>query len=93
MLDAFKKYLEMTCVFPLDAQISEYQENGPLNEGDKISVKGISGVDDLFGLIVEIRHGCKKYHFPLLDIEVIDKGSVNYQPVENYKVWFANNYL
>lgn len=93
MLDAFREYLEMACVFPFYAQISEYQENGPLNEGDKISVKGISGVDDLHGLIVEIRHGRKKYHFPLLDIEVIDKVSVNYQPVENYKEWFVNSYV
>ena len=62
-------------------------------EGDKISVKGISGVDDLYGLIAETRYGRKKYYVPLLDIEVIDKGSVNYQPVEDFKVWFSNRWI
>jgi hypothetical protein len=87
---ALEKYLELTCVFPFEAIISEHQGRGPLKEGDRISVKGISGDDDLYGIIVETRQGRKKYHVPLLDLEVSDKKSVNHQPVEVYKTWFAN---
>jgi hypothetical protein len=47
-------------------------------------------VDDLYGVIVDLRHGRRKYAFPLCDLEVTDKHSPNYQIVRDYAVWFAN---
>jgi hypothetical protein len=89
-LKAWQKYLEITLSFPLDAVVSGYQDKGPLQSGDRVSVKTISIVDYLYGVIVELRRGRKKYHYPLCDLEVINEDSANDQPVKDYCVWFAN---
>jgi hypothetical protein len=87
---AWERYLEKTLAFPFDAEVLGYQDKGPLRSGDKVSVKKISLVDDHYGIIVELRRGRKKYDHPLYDLEVINKDSINYQPVKDYCVWFAN---
>ena len=89
-LEAWQRYMEKTLVFPFDAVVSGYQDKGPLQSGDRVSVKKISIVDDLYGVIVELRRGRKKYHHPLSDLEVINEDSANYQPIKDYSVWFAN---
>ena len=89
-LEAWQKYLEKTLAFPFDAVVSGYQDKGPLQSGDSVSVKKISIVDDLYGVIVELRRGRKKYHHPLCDFEVINEDSANHQPIKDYCVWFAN---
>jgi hypothetical protein len=87
---AWEKHLREVLQFPFDAEVSEYQERGPLQSGDKVSVKGITTMEDLYGVIVEGRFGRKKYHFPLCDLKPIDKKQPNYQAVDDFAVWFAN---
>jgi len=89
-LDAWEEHLSKSLVFPFEARIAEYQERGPLQAGDRVKVTGIGLVDDLYGVIVDLRHGRRKYAFPLCDLEVIDENSPNYQIVRDYAVWFAN---
>ena len=89
-LEAWQKYMEKTLAFPFDAVVSGYQDKGPLQSGDRVSVKKISIVDDLYGVIVELRRGRKKYHHPLSDLEDINEDSANYQPINDYCIWFAN---
>ena len=89
-LEAWQNYMGKTLSFPFDAVVSGYQRKGPLQLGDRVSVKKISIVDDLYGVIVELRRGRKKYHHPLSDLEVINDDSANYQPLKDYCVWFAN---
>jgi hypothetical protein len=89
-LDAWEDHLTKSLVFPFEAEISEYQERGPLQAGDRVTVKGISGVDDLYGVIVRLRYGRRRYDFPLCDLEVTDERSPNHQFVMDYAVWFAN---
>ena len=76
--------------FPFEAEVFEWQEEGPLQEGDKVKVVSIYEDDDIYGILVSLRHGRKKYEFPLCDLEVLDKSSANYQPVKDYAIWFAN---
>lgn len=87
---AWCEHIETVVSFPFDAEISEFQERGPLRGGDQVRVLAISDVDDLYGLIVDVRSGRKKCAFPLCDLEVVDKESPNYQPVKDYCIWFAN---
>ena len=89
-LEAWQKYLEKTLTFSFDAVVLGYQDTGPLQSGDRVSVKKISIVDDLYGVIIELRRGRKKYHHPLCDLEVVNENSANDQPVKDYCVWFAN---
>jgi hypothetical protein len=87
---AWKKYLKEKLTFPFEAEVSEYQERGPVRTGERISVLGIEIVDDSYGIIVSIKtkRGC--YDFPLCDLEALPDTSPNYQPLNDYVVWFAN---
>ncbi|MEW5920363.1 MAG: calcium-binding protein [Bacillota bacterium] len=88
--DAWENHFRKVLGFPFEAEIAEYQERGPLRQGDRVSVKRLSMADDLYGIIVEVWRRRKKYLFPLVDLEAMDKDSPNYQPVNDYRTWFAN---
>ncbi len=88
--EAWEKYLNESLSFPFEAEISDYQTRGPLQQGDRIRVHNILGNEDLYGVIVKLRSGRKVYHFPLCDIEVLDKISTNFQLVDDYRDWFTN---
>jgi len=92
-LESFQRWethLSKTLAFPFEARVSEHQERGPLKFGDVLSVKKISSLDDLYGIIIEVRLGRKKYYFPLCDLDVVDAKSVNFEQVDDYSTWFAN---
>lgn len=90
-LGAWEEHLEEKLTFPFEAEVTEFQERGPLRGGDKVIVAGISDVtDDLYGIIVDLKVGRRKYAFPLCDLEATDKKSANYQLVNDYATWFAN---
>jgi hypothetical protein len=91
-LKAWEKYLEENLQFPFETLIHEYQERGPLNEGDKLKVFGIELVDDHYGIIVACRKERKRYDFPLVDLKVTEKKSINSNIIEAYRTWFANRY-
>ena len=88
--NAWENYLTEKLDFPFDAEISEYQNKGPLQQGDKIRIHGILESDDLYGVLVRLRLERKGYHFPLSDIEPLDKTSSNYNTSNAYKNWFVN---
>jgi hypothetical protein len=88
--EAWEEHLGQALQFPFEAEISEWQERGPLRTGDKVKVYDIVHNDDLYGIIVALGHERGRYDFPLCDLEAIDKTSVNYQPLKDYVVWFAN---
>lgn len=86
---AWKKYLEKNLRFPFEAEVSEYQDKGPLHQGDRIKVLTISIVDDLYGVIVSGKRGLQNIDFPLADLAAIGNER-NRQIVSDYAVWFAN---
>ena len=88
--EAWEEHFGKVLKFPFEAEVSELQERGPLRAGDTITVLGLEGSQDLYGVLVSLRHKRRKYVFPLCDLEVTDKRSSNYQPVKDYAVWFAN---
>lgn len=90
LLHRWEKYLRRHLRFPFEAEIAEYQERGPLQSGDRVTVRKIFDVDDLHGIIVLLTHRRREYHFPLCDLEVVDESSPNYEPVMDYAIWFAN---
>ena len=89
-LEAWEEYLEGTLTFPFQAEIDEWQERGPLQAGDRVKVTGIDLVDDMYGIIVDVRRGRRKYACPLCELKVLDEDSLNYQVVKDYRVWFAD---
>ncbi len=93
-MDAFTawlEFLEKRMVFPFEAKVTEWQERGPLQAGDLVKVIGIRDIEYLYGILVDLRVGHRKYVFPLCDLKAGDKNSLNYQLTDDYAVWFANH--
>ena len=90
-LGAWEEHLDAKLTFPFEAHVAEVQERGPLRGGDQVIVTGLSDVtDDMYGIIVDLKVGRRKYAFPLCDLETTNKKSPNYQLVKDYAIWFAN---
>jgi hypothetical protein len=87
---AWEEYLEDHLTFPFEAEVYEPQDRGPLQAGDRLKVTGITLADDLYGVIVDVWRGRRKYAFHLCDLDVVDENSPNHQLVKDYRVWFAN---
>lgn len=87
---AWKDYLEKKLRFPFEAEVSEIQERGPLQAGDQVTVIGIEDVEDLYGILVKITSRKGSFVFPLCDLKAASTKSHNYEPLDDYDVWFAN---
>ena len=85
-LDLFEEIL----VFPFEAEVIEYQESDYINQGDKVKVHNLLDEDDLYGVIVSIRKGRKKYDFPLVDLEPINVTRKIINLFDAYHYWFCN---
>jgi hypothetical protein len=90
VLQAWEEHLGRSLQFPFEAEVHEFQERGPLQAGDRLTVLGIEDVDDLYGVLVSCRQGRRRYVFPLADLAAVGEDSPNAQPVQDYRVWFAN---
>lgn len=88
--ETWQEYLENHLKLPFEAEVSESQDRGPLRFGDRVKVIGFEGVEDLYGLLVNIQVGNQGYVFPLCDLKATDKKSINYGLTDDYAVWFAN---
>ena len=84
------EYLEENLNFPVQAIVDESVSYGPVKFGDKVSIKSLPHLEDLHGIIAEIRLGRKKFAFPLCDLKVVNKTSPDYQLIDDYRIWFAN---
>jgi len=90
ILEAWDAHLRKVLCFPFESEVTEDQERGRLRDGDQVIVQGITDIDDLYGVLVEIRHKRNVHVFPLCDLEAKDTKSSNHGHVQAYVVWFAN---
>jgi hypothetical protein len=92
-LEAFEtwhEYLEAHLKLPFEAVVSEFQERGPLRAGDLVKVIDFEGVEDLYGVLVNIKARGNAYIFPLCDLKAANEKSDNFTFTDDYAVWFAN---
>ena len=88
--EAWYEYLEAHLKLPFEAAVSESQDRGPLRFGDRVKVVSLEGVEDLYGVLVNIKAGRDAYVFPLCDLKAVNEKSANYTLTDDYAVWFAN---
>jgi hypothetical protein len=86
----WQEYLEAHLKLPFDAVVSEFQERGPLQAGDMMKVIGFEGLEDLYGVLVNIKARGNPYVFPLCDLKAANERSANFSLTDDYAVWFAN---
>jgi hypothetical protein len=89
---AWGKHLRQVLTFPFEAEITEFQDRGPLRTSDILTVENIDPyVDEVRGILVNVKKKQSRYEFPLADIEAVDTKGSNFQPIKNYAIWFANH--
>jgi hypothetical protein len=91
-LDIWLDYLEKELIFPFKASIQD-SENLELQWKDIVNVKQIEDFADMYGVLLEIRKGRKKFIFPLCDLEVVEKQSRNRFIIDAFLEWWTEKYL
>jgi len=89
-LKRWGEHLAKVMHFPFDAEISAAHPRGPQRDDDRVRVKGVSLLDDSYGVIVELRLGRRRYDHPLDQLKPLDKNDPNSQIIKDYATWFAN---
>jgi hypothetical protein len=85
------EYLRKTLHCPFKAKVGETSfRRGPIRHGERLTVLGITSVDDSYGVLVEVTRGRESFVYPLCDLETVDVRSPNHDPLQLYVVWFAN---
>lgn len=90
--EAFQRwvgFLAQNLEFPFAAEVANYREQGPLQEGDVVEVHRISLVDDRHGVVVGVRYRNLQYDVPLIDLEAVDEMSANYRHIDDYVAWWG----
>jgi hypothetical protein len=88
-LNAWKAHLNSAITFPLKAVVTEVQLTGPLQSGDLVTIHGFMEGSSR-GLYVAVEIGGNQFYFPLSDLEIHNRESEYFGPVEDYVFWFAN---
>lgn len=89
-LEIWEEHFERVFQFPFEAIVAEMEGRGPVHVGDIVKVLKIAEVDEDYGILVDVEVERRKHSLPLCDLEATNKSSLNYQPLRDYVVWFAN---
>lgn len=89
-LQKWVEYLDNELTFPIHAIVSDSEDNWLIKSRDKVIIKALPHIVDMYGIIASIRLNGEKYEFPLCDLEAIDKTKIDFQLIEDYRTWFAN---
>ncbi len=90
-MEAWRDYFARTLTFPFKAVVDESQGGrSPVSAGDRVTVLALADVDDLYGVIVRVKHKFSTFSLPLCDLKALDESSPNYEPVYLHALWFAN---
>ena len=91
LYEAWEKYLKDKINLSFKGKVIEYQHpSSRIQQGDEVTVVKFESIEDLYGIIVEVRFGRKKIYFPLCDLEAIELNEEGKQPLDDYRYWFAN---
>ena len=90
-MEAWRDHFAASLTFPFKAVVDEVQGGrSPVGAGDKVTVLALEDVDDLYGVLVRVKHKFSAFSLPLCDLKALDKASPNYEPVYLHALWFAN---
>lgn len=90
-MEAWRDHFAASLTFPFKAVVDEAQGGrSPVRAGDRVTVLALADVDDLYGVIVRVKHKFSTFRLPLCDLKALDEESPNFVPVYLYALWFAN---
>lgn len=91
-LSSWLSYLEKELKFSFEATIQD-SECFELQWKDIVKVNKIEDFVDMYGLLLEIKKGRRKYYFPLCDLEIIEKKSKNRFIIDAFLEWWTDEYV
>ena len=85
---AWQEYLshKMTC--PFEACIERNSIGNPALKGDFVTVIALTQFDALTGVLVQSKFKNQLVQMPLANLIVLNENSVNYNLIDDYKLWF-----
>ena len=91
------KYLAEHLSLPFEAVVTEISDEeffgvgdpGPIRYEDKLKVVSVDSEVDLYGVLVSVKKGRKKYVCPLIELAPTDRKSANAKLIDNYGTWFS----
>lgn len=89
-LEMWDKHLDENLSFPIHAIVDESEDNWLIKSGDVLTIKSLSNIVDMYGIIAKVKLDRKTYEYPLCNLEVKDEKSLDYQLINDYRIWFAN---
>jgi len=89
-LEKWDKHLDENLSFPIQAIVDESEDDWLIKSGDVLTIKSLSNIVDMYGIIAKVKLERKTYEYPLCDLEVTDEKSLDYQLINDYRIWFAN---
>ncbi len=83
------EYLNSTLRFPVRAKTCyPYEEgDGPLKEGQKVSLVGLNGIDPNLGILADIESNGKSFVLPLQDLTGADSFIKDGRIIDAYGLW------
>jgi hypothetical protein len=88
-LEAWKNYLNEKLILPFDAEYCSEFDKGIPNDAE-VKVLKMHGIDEEYGIMVNINYENQTHTVPLFDLIVADLDADNYDALEIYDVWFGN---
>jgi len=74
-----------------DAYFTDIAKHEPFRLGHVMMAIGLESENTNWdGIYITVKEGREIGHVPLCDVEVTSKEDINYWPVREYVVWFAN---
>ncbi len=89
-LKKWVEYLNEKLTFPIHAIVTDSENNKTIKRGNKVLIKSLPHIVEIYGIIASIVQDGKRFQFPLCDLRVIDETKADFQLIEDYRTWFAN---
>lgn len=68
--EIWDKYLDENLSFPIPAIVDESEDNWLIKSGDKLLIKSLSNIVDMYGIIAKVKLERKTYEYPLCDLRL-----------------------
>ena len=90
-MDCWKDYLEKSLKFPVKCKVCfPYEaDDGPVQEGVRVLLTGLNGVDRNLGVLAEITYHDRSYILPVQDLAAGDSYSKDGRYIDAYGLWLV----
>jgi len=88
-IDFYYEKLISDLNFPFDVRVID-SEGENIIAGDMVTAISVNNYFELYGVLLDVKKGKKRFVVPLCDIEVIDKRSKNAKVIKLFLEWWWN---